>query len=523
MPRAIRTARTAWAARRRLAALLATAGVALAFHGRVVAQEPEVAVDAEPLSAAQLDELVAPIALYPDDLIAIVLPASTYPLQIVQAARFLEERKSDPSLQPHEEWDDSVVALLNYPEVVELLNRDLDWTWRLGEAVLAQRADVLDAVQRFRDRAYAAGNLRSDERQTVTRDGGVIAIKPADPQVIYVPYYGPETVVVRHAVPVYHYYPVPYPVYYYPYPAGYHFHTGFFWGVTTVFSIGWHSHLLHVHHHHHHLHPFFGWHYHEPFFVRRGLHVHVNVFDDVWRPRHRYGSRPHYNLQARDGRVTRSREGYVNRAVTRGDSYSASRSTGYRASRPSTAAPTGGTYRSASPGTRAPAQAQPNRGTPASRPPTATYRSGAGAAPRAPARVGSLGDAAARATQPARPGANGAAAPRTAAPRASVAPGTSVAPRTASPRSSVTPRASMPPARTSIAPRTSAPPRSAVPRAATPRNVTPTYRSSPSGRSAPPRASAGSGRQSSSVGSGGRYRSSGGVARGGSHGGRQVR
>ena len=84
------------------------------------------------LSSAELQDLVGPIALYPDDLLAIVLPASTYPLQLVQAQRFRDDLKNDSSLQPEESWDDSIVALLNYPEAVELLNDDLDCTWRLG-------------------------------------------------------------------------------------------------------------------------------------------------------------------------------------------------------------------------------------------------------------------------------------------------------------------------------------------------------------------------------------------------------
>ena len=158
-------------------------------------------------SAEELQELVGPIALYPDDLVAIVLPASTYPLQVVQAARFLEDRKNDSNLQPNEDWDDSIVALLNYPEVVTLLNDDLDWTYDLGTAVLNQRADVLSAIQDFRDEAYAAGNLRSDERQTVANEDDTIEIKPADPKVIYIPYYEPERVVVYQPAPVYYYYP----------------------------------------------------------------------------------------------------------------------------------------------------------------------------------------------------------------------------------------------------------------------------------------------------------------------------
>ena len=136
------------------------------------------------LSHSDLQELVGPIALYPDDLLAIVLPASAYPLQIVEAARFLEALETDPTLKPDPDWDDSIVALINYPEVVELLNEDLDWTWRLGEAVVAQQADVVSAVESFRDRAYAAGNLKSDSYQTVSNDEGVINISPAAEDVI---------------------------------------------------------------------------------------------------------------------------------------------------------------------------------------------------------------------------------------------------------------------------------------------------------------------------------------------------
>ncbi len=121
------------------------------------------------LSSVDLEELVGPIALYPDDLLAIVLPAAAYPLQIVDAARFLEALEDDPSLEPDPDWDDSVVALTNYPEVIELLNDDIDWTWRLGEAVVSQQADVVAAIETFRDRAYAAGNLKSDSYQNVSR------------------------------------------------------------------------------------------------------------------------------------------------------------------------------------------------------------------------------------------------------------------------------------------------------------------------------------------------------------------
>ena len=283
-------------------------------------------------SAEELRELVGPIALYPDDLVAIVLPASTYPLQVVQAARLLEDRKRDSSLKPNEDWDDSVVALLNYPEVIKLLNDDLDWTYDLGTAVLNQRADVLSAIQDFRDEAYAAGNLRSDERQTVARADDAIEIKPADPQVIYVPYYEPEQVVVYQPAPVYYYYPVAYPVYYYPYPEHYHFHTGFFWGVNTWFSIGWHSHYLHVYDPFYYGHPYYGHTYYSPFYVRN-VYVNVNRYhypNNVWEPSYRYGGRPYVrgsegrvytadrdrtpHRGALDSNATRTREGSANQS-----------------------------------------------------------------------------------------------------------------------------------------------------------------------------------------------------------------
>jgi hypothetical protein len=210
------------------------------------------------LSHTELQELVGPIALYPDDLLAIVLPASAYPLQVVEAARFLKALETDPTLKPDPDWDDSIIALLNYPEVVELLNKDLDWTWRLGEAVVGQQTDVISAVESFRDRAYAAGNLKSDEYQTIANNEGVISISPTAEDVIYIPYYEPERVVYYQPRPAYYYYPRPYPVYYYPYAANHYFDRGFFWGVTTAFSIGWYTDSLHVFHHSYHGHPYYG-------------------------------------------------------------------------------------------------------------------------------------------------------------------------------------------------------------------------------------------------------------------------
>ena len=277
------------------------------------------------LTSSELQELVGPIALYPDDLLAIVLPASTYPLQLVQAQRFLEDLEEDPSLKPDEAWDDSVVALLNYPEVLALLNEDLDWTWRLGEAVVAQQADVVDAVTGFRDRAYTAGNLKSDTHQTVARSGEAIEITPVDDDVIYVPYYEPERVVVYQPRPVYHYYSRPYPVYYYPYPVGYSFSSGYFWGVTTAFTVGWLTDSVHVIHHSYHGHPYYGHRYWDGWWYRRPtVHVHNHYYagDRYSVSRHRYSHgdewRPRYDTRRRlhNQRIVRS-DYYAARNVQR--------------------------------------------------------------------------------------------------------------------------------------------------------------------------------------------------------------
>jgi hypothetical protein len=285
--------------------------VGQAETGTIVADE-ELPV----LSATELEELIGPVALYPDDLLAIVLPASTYPLQIVQAARFLEDLENDPTLEPNEDWDDSVVALTNYPEVVEMMSDDLDWTWRLGEAVVAQQTDVIKAIEAFRDRAYAAGNLKSDDFQTVSEDDGIISITPVEEEVIYVPYYEPERVIVYQPRPVYYYYPRAYPVYYYPYPAGYSFSLGYFWGVTTAFTIGWHSHHVHTWHHSYYGHPYYGRSYWNYWWYRRpDIHIYNNYYShrtyhtgydryrrgDYWQPHTRR------TVRATDQRITRTR------------------------------------------------------------------------------------------------------------------------------------------------------------------------------------------------------------------------
>ncbi|MGB2819096.1 MAG: DUF3300 domain-containing protein, partial [Burkholderiaceae bacterium] len=204
--------------------------VAILFSTSTLAQAPAAGGAPTPLSAEQLTTLVGPIALYPDDLVAIILPAATSPLQIVQVDRYLEKRKSDPKLKIDDKWDDPVKSLANYPEVVKMMSSDLDWTSELGEAVVEDQKAVLEAVQIFRRQAKAAGSLKSDAKQVVKTEKEIIIIQPADPQVIYVPQYNPTTVVVQSAPPVY--YATPYPVYYYPYPPGAALATGLVWGAA---------------------------------------------------------------------------------------------------------------------------------------------------------------------------------------------------------------------------------------------------------------------------------------------------
>ena len=181
-------------------------------------------------SAADLEKLVGPFALYPDDLVALVVPASTFPLQIVQADRFLEKRKANPKLELDASWDDSVKSLLNYPDIIKKMSGDLDWTEALGEAVVANTGAVMDAVQAFRRRAQSAGNLKTDKQQTVVVEQEVIKIEPTDPQVVYVPQYQPSEVVV-YGAPYYPYSP-PYPAYWYPYAPGAALAAGVIWGAA---------------------------------------------------------------------------------------------------------------------------------------------------------------------------------------------------------------------------------------------------------------------------------------------------
>jgi len=166
-----------------------------------------------PLSPPQLDDLVAPIALYPDPLLGEVLAASTYPIEIAEAEQWVRDHaKWKPSKLMDEakkqNWDPSIQGLVAFPDVLGRLSQSIGWATQLGNAFLAQQADVMQAVQRLRTQAEAKGTLHSTPQETVTtqNQGGqsAIAIEPANPNVWYVPNYNPAYV---WGPPVYGYYP----------------------------------------------------------------------------------------------------------------------------------------------------------------------------------------------------------------------------------------------------------------------------------------------------------------------------
>ena len=144
-------------------------------------------------SGPELDTLLAPIALYPDPLMAQILPGATLPAQVVLADRYVRKGRDVGQIEL-QDWDDSIKALARYPGILKMMDDNLAWTTDLGQAFLYQREDVMNAIQRLRARALAVGNLQSTPQQTVMIEGGIIEIVPASPQVIYVPVYQPEVI-----------------------------------------------------------------------------------------------------------------------------------------------------------------------------------------------------------------------------------------------------------------------------------------------------------------------------------------
>src|SRR5262249_47863635 len=150
-------------------------------------------------SPKELQQLVAPIALYPDGLVAQILAGSTYPAQIVEAQRWMQEHQNQQGQElaqavDQQPWDPSIKALTEFPQVLGNMNTNLSWTSALGDAYMNDPNGVMNAVQVLRQEAHNAGNLNSTSQQTVTTEGQTIVIQPADPEVVYVPTYSPEVV-----------------------------------------------------------------------------------------------------------------------------------------------------------------------------------------------------------------------------------------------------------------------------------------------------------------------------------------
>ena len=201
--------------RRRTLAFSLAALALVALPMPALAQAP---TDRKPFSPEELDQMLAPIALYDDALLSQVLMAASYPLEIVEAARWSQANpnlKGDAAVTAvaDKTWDVSVKSLVAFPSILKQLSDHLDWTQKLGDAMIGQQADVATSIQRLRAKASAAGTLKTGKEQTVTTQTQgsetIIAIQPTNPEVVYVPTYDPNT--------AYGQWPYPsYPPTYYP-------------------------------------------------------------------------------------------------------------------------------------------------------------------------------------------------------------------------------------------------------------------------------------------------------------------
>jgi hypothetical protein len=245
---------------------------ALAFTARAQDDVPPP-LSAPTFSSAQLDQLLGPIALYPDPLIAVLLPASTLPTQIVMADRYLSNG-GDPNQMDPQTYDQNVIALAHYPDVLKWMDDNLNWTTQLGEAFQGQQQDVMDSVQRLRTQAYNLGNLQSTPQQQVIDDNGYIEILPANPDNLYVPDYQPDQV-------------------YYQAPVGPPFITfsvGFIIGPWLCGDFDWWHHRV-IYWDHDHPRPNNWWH-ETP--NQRQVYF-ANGHPNVWNPNNRGGNIPGYN------------------------------------------------------------------------------------------------------------------------------------------------------------------------------------------------------------------------------------
>src|ERR1700722_10414518 len=215
------------------------------LYGQSEGPPPQLPPPGQALTPDQLNDLVDPVALYPDPLLSQVLVAATYPLEVVQAYQFLQRSPglTSPAVTQavqQQNWDPSIQALAVFPDVIKRLNDDVTWTTNLGNAFLAQQADVMEAVQRMRVKAQQAGKLGSTPQETVTtnNDGGqpIVEIEPANPDVIYVPVYNPVWV---WGAPLWY----PYPRWWWPGPGvmvgGFGFGFGVGISIGGFFGGGW--------------------------------------------------------------------------------------------------------------------------------------------------------------------------------------------------------------------------------------------------------------------------------------------
>ena len=164
-----------------------------------IAQGTQETQESKTFKQEELDQMLAPVALYPDDLLTQLLMASTYPLEIVQAARWTKQNKDlkgdalTDALEK-QDWDPSVKSLVAFPDVLSKMNENLEWTQKVGDAFLAQQKDVMNTIQNLRKKAQEAGNLKDSPQQKVVVEKETIVIQPTNPEVVYVPSYNPAVV-----------------------------------------------------------------------------------------------------------------------------------------------------------------------------------------------------------------------------------------------------------------------------------------------------------------------------------------
>jgi hypothetical protein len=222
------------------------------YEAKSVGENVSVVNGNPAFSQQELDQMLAPIALYPDSLLSQILMAATYPLEVVEAARWSSANpalKGDAAVQAvdSQNWDPSIKSLVAFPQVLQTLDQNIQWTEQLGDAFLAQQSQVMDTVQKLRQKAQEAGNLSSNSQIQVTQSDGSIEVAAANPDVVYVPYYDPAVVYGSWWWPDYP------PVFWAPWD-GYGWYGGFAWGIGigigADFFFGswdWRTHRVYTH------------------------------------------------------------------------------------------------------------------------------------------------------------------------------------------------------------------------------------------------------------------------------------